>query len=567
MSYNPGMWLSRCCSLIVFCAIVWLPLSGCAPSGTASDSKTDGASESSAAKHDSEAVTPVAKSQRPDSTSEVFERADVLTLTLEIGPAERAKLAENPREYVRCRLSEKGGDAWQEIAVKLKGAAGSFNDLNKMDKFQKKKKPSFHGLSKFHLNNSVQDDTYLNEWLCAGLFRDAGVPAPRVAHARVFLDDRDLGLYVVKEGFDRKFIARYFATDDGNLYDGGFCQDIDNDLERDEGQGKDSHADQHALCEACRLENLEERWAKIAERLDVEQFLTFASMELMTGHWDGYCWNKNNYRLYFDSVSHKAFFLPHGMDQMFGDPGASILQRPGAIVAGAVMENPEWRERYRDRIRKLLPLFDPPDKLLEQVDRVVPRIQSAIQQFDPDQATAYADRIQDLKSRLTARAASLREQSEQPDPPPPGPLEFNGDEGIEIGDWQPAGESEDAVHEVIELPEEHAAYVIRCGEGGSCIASWRRGVLLARGEYRLVASAATTGVVPIKDARGPGAGIRISGKSRETGLEGSADWQPLEYRFTVTEDVQEIVLVAELRATAGEVRFDNRSLRLFRVAE
>ncbi len=565
------MSISRIWQLFLFSAIVGLVIPGCGSSDTPEQSAGPKEPASAATATDSApASSGAATRPPPDASDELFDRADVTTLTLEIAPAERTKLAANPREYVRCRLLEHDGESWSDVAVKLKGAAGSFREFDdkpaftlNMSKFHKKQ--SFHGLAKFHLNNSVQDEAYLHEWLCAGLFRAAGVAAPRVAHARVFLDNRELGLYVLKEGFDRKFVGRHFAADDGNLYDGGFCQDIDADLERDAGQGADDHADLHALVEACREGEPEQRWLKIAKVLDVDAFLTFAAMELMTCHWDGYCQQKNNYRLYFDAASHKAFFLPHGMDQMFGDPGASILERPGAIVASAVMQNPEWRAAFRERIRRLLPLFNPPDKLLGQVDRMQRRIRPVLEKIDPDQANGYAERVNELKSRLAARAESLKEQSEQPDPPPPRPLEFTGDEGVELADWQPVSEREDAVLEIVELPENRTAYLIRCGPGGECIASWRRTVLLARGEYRVAVSAATADVAPLKDEKGTGAGVRISGSARTTGLDGTDDWRPLEFRFSVTEDEQEVTLVAELRATAGQVQFDAQSMRLFRI--
>jgi hypothetical protein len=176
-----------------------------------------------------------------------------------------------------------------------------------------------------------------------------------VAHARLRLNGRDAGLYVLKEGFDKKFLARHFIAAEGNLYDGGFCQEIDGDLERDEGQGPDDHADLRALRDACQAPDTELRWKQLDQLLDVDAFLAFTALELMTCHWDGYCLNRNNYRLYFDPTSHQAHFFPHGMDQMFGDPGASILEWPGALVAAAVMQNPEWRTRYRQRLRALLP--------------------------------------------------------------------------------------------------------------------------------------------------------------------------------------------------------------------
>ena len=77
------------------------------------------------------------------------------------------------------------------MALKLKGAAGSFREWDDrpaltLNMGKLRKGGAYHGLVKFHLNNSVQDETYLHEWLCSDLFRRApGVPAPRkrVTHA------------------------------------------------------------------------------------------------------------------------------------------------------------------------------------------------------------------------------------------------------------------------------------------------------------------------------------------------------------------------------------------------
>ena len=69
-------------------------------------------------------------------------------------------------------------------------------------------------------NNSVQDTTCFAEFLSTQLFRDAGLPAARVTQARVQLNGRDLGLYVVVEAMNRGFLKRHFKTPHGNLYEG-----------------------------------------------------------------------------------------------------------------------------------------------------------------------------------------------------------------------------------------------------------------------------------------------------------------------------------------------------------
>jgi hypothetical protein len=504
--------------------------------------------------------------REPDASDEFFKKGAIPQLRIQISEPELEKLKGNNRSYVRCTITENRKTTYKDVAIKLKGAAGSFREFDdrpaltlNSNKFNKGQ--TFHGLDKFHLNNSVQDETYIHEWLCEELCRSAGIPATRVTHARVWLNDRDVGLYVLKEGFDKTFLKRHFEDADGNLYDGGFVQDIDADLEKDAGKGPDDHSDLKELLDACREPNVEERWRRIDERLDVDAFISFMAMELMMCHWDGYTQNKNNYRIYFNPADNKARFLPHGMDQMFGDPGASILDPPGAIVSSTVMQNPEWRARYRDRIRELLPLFDPPSKLQTRVDYLRRRLLPTLSAIDPNLAREHAGRVREFKDRIAARAASLKEQSERDDPKPP---EFDENGNLHLDGWNAVSENEDAVIEEVELEGEKKAYSIACGPGGQCVASWRRRVILAKGTYIFHATVRTKDVAAVEDDKGSAAGLRISGANRTNSLSGTSKWKPVEFEFTVEEDSREVELVAELRTTRGQVWFDAGSLHLSR---
>jgi hypothetical protein len=488
-----------------------------------------------------------------DASDEFFDHGLIPQLKIELKESQSKKLREDARHYVKCKLIENGETTYADVAIKLKGAAGSFRELDdkpaftlNMDKHVKGQ--SFHAIDKFHLNNSVQDESYLCEWICSDLSREAKVPTPRVTHARVWLNDRDLGLYVLKEGFDKTFLKRHFSDATGNLYDGGFVQDIDVDLEKDSGKGPDDHSDLQSLKAACLEPDPERRRAVIDERLDVDPFLSFMAFELMTVHWDGYTQNKNNYRLYFDPANGKARFLPHGMDQMFGDPGFPILEFPEPIVANAVMHHPEWRQRYRERVAELLPLFEP-QRLHEKLDTVVARLQPVIQELGEEFVNAHADRVRELKERIAAREPNLREQLQNGDP---SPLEFNADGIAEVADWFPAQETDDTKVEEVEI-DGQKQYSIQVGESAQCVASWRRKVLLAKGRYRVEARLRTEAVVAREDDQGTGGGLRISGGKRDNQLAGDADWQTVGYDFEVLEEVRDVILVAELRATSGRM--------------
>jgi hypothetical protein len=502
-----------------------------------------------------------------DPSDAFFKKGEIPRLKLELAPEDVEKLRANPREWVHCRVRENEKTVYEGVSVKLKGSAGSFREFDdkpaltlKMDRDDDAAR--FHGLAKFHLNNSVQDDTYLREWVGSELFRAAGVATPRVTHARVWINDRDVGLYVLKEGFDKLLLKRFFKEASGNLYDGGFCQDVDADLNKECGKGSDDRADLKALRVACEEPDLAKRWAKLDERVDVKSFLTFVAMELMLAHWDGYSLNRNNYRLYFEPKTGKAYFLAHGMDQVLGDAHASILDAPTALIAANVMKNPEWRAAYRKRVGELLPLFDAV-KLGKRIDEVSKRVATVLAAADREAGHEYEARARDLKNLVEAREKSLREQKSQPDPKP---LVFTPDVPVKIEGWHAMSESEDA-----KVAEEKAngerRLVVACGKSGRCVAGFRRGVLLAKGRYRLAGALLVKDVAALADADAPGvgAGLRISGAKREGGLVGSDKWKAVQFEFEVAEEQRDVELVVELRAAKGRLEVKPESLKLTRL--
>lgn len=512
-------------------------------------------------------AAPPAASKRPlDASDEFFDRGAIPHLKIELTAEAAQALRQNARAYVKCRLIENGQAIYPDVAIKLKGAAGSFRGLDdrpaltlNVDKHVKKQ--TFHALTKFHLNNSVQDDSYLCEWICTDLCRDAGVPATRVTHARVWLNDRDLGLYVLKEGFDTPFLKRHFGSAKGNLYDGGFCADINADLEKDSGKGPDDRSDLKALAAACQEPDAAKRWPAVEAKLDVPAMQSLMAIELMTCHWDGYAGKANNYRVYFHPRDGKAHFLPHGMDQMFQDAGFPILHVPPPIAARAVMENPAWRRAYRKRVEELLPLFAA-DRLAARIDEVQGRLQPVAMKINEGFARAQAQRAADLKNRIAARERNLREQLLRAEPLP---LEFNAQGTAEIRDWTAMQESADARLEAMEA-DGKKVYSIAAGAAGNCVASWRRKVLLAQGHYRLEARLKGEAIEPRRDDIGTGAGLRISGGRRENQLVGDRDWQSVAYEFEVAEAMREVVLVVELRATRGRLWMEDAA-RLIHVEQ
>lgn len=512
------------------------------------------------------AAAPAAQKRKGEEAAAAWFAAPVGELAIELEPVDVEALRASPRTYVPCRLREGAGIVHERVAVKLKGAAGSFRPLEEQPSFtlsfdRFRDGPRFHGLEKLHLNASVQDDTRLHEALCADLCEAAGVPAPRVTHARVRLGARDLGLYVVKEGVDKRFLARHFDPSNGNLYDGGFCTDVDGELEKDGGKGPDDRRDLAALVAACHEPDLTLRPARLEAVLDVEAFLTFVALERMLGHWDGYATNRNNYRLYV-RPSGATVFLPHGLDQVFQDPEASVLDPCVGLVADAVLAVPAFRARYRARLVAMLPLFDAEQSLLPRLRARLARLAPAVTALGPEAAAAHAERVADLEARLVARAANLREQVKRPDPQA---LEFDAKGRAFVVGFRPQVDEGEATLE----QEDRAgrrAYGLRVSQGASVVASWRRRVVLPKGRYAFEGTLTLKNVTPRRDAEGSGAGLRLSGGVRKGGASGSSPWKATTLEFEVLEALASVELVAELRATSGEAWFAVDAFRLVRRA-
>jgi spore coat protein H len=507
---------------------------------------------------------PGEKKEKEDKTKKLFEGRLVPQFRIEIAPPEMQKLRGEPRKYVKAQIkvtTPDGEKEFKDVAIHLKGAAGSFRNVDdrpamtvNLDKFTKDQE--FYDLDKFHLNNSVQDGSYANEWLSGELCLAAGVPTARATHARVWLNNRELGFYVLKESYDKKFLKRHYGDDKGNLYDGGFCQEIDANLEKDSGDGPNDKSDLKALVAACREGDLVKRKEALEKILDIDQYCRFMALELLCCHWDGYVRNRNNYRIYFSPKhGNRAIFIPHGMDQMFGDPNFDCLGG-GALVSTALLQVPEFRTRYREILQEKSALFVPADKVLERVDAERTHLMNVIKEFNPNWSNEVGNHINGLKDRLRQRAISVARQTNQADP---SVLKFNDQKIAQLKGWDIRKESDDAI--VDKVANDRGLH-IATGPSKRCVASWRVKVILSQGKYRFEAKAKTDGVAPLNDQSGSGAGIRLSGGGRTNAQDGTKDWTVLAHQFEVPEAQKEVELVLELRATAGQAWFDTQHLVL-----
>ena len=178
----------------------------------------------------------------------------------------------------------------------------------KFNQFDRKQR--FHGLRRIILNGALQDPSFLNETIGYGLFRDAGIPAPRTNYATVRVNGEAYGLYVQIEAVTQDFLKRWYKKSTGNLYEGP--DDVLNwrELDKDSNQDRDDRTDLRQLAEAIERADDVDPWQTISQHVDMNKFARFLAMESLLGHWDGYT-DVNNYRLYSAPTTGKFEFIPH----------------------------------------------------------------------------------------------------------------------------------------------------------------------------------------------------------------------------------------------------------------
>jgi spore coat protein CotH len=351
---------------------------------------------------------------KADKSAEFFKSGPIPRFTITLEDDELKKIRKNDREPVRCTVRE-GSREYPDVSVHLKGAAGSFRSFDdkpaltlKFDKHDKDQR--YRGLDKLHLNNSVQDASYLCEILCSELFLAADVPTARATHAIVELQGKKRGLYVLKEGYDEAFLKRQFGSAKGNLYDGGFLTDIDTPIKKSSGKDEQDHSDLQALAAACKERDRAQRLARIEKVLDLDRFISMMAVEVMTWHWDGYGMKANNYRIYHDPKSEKLVFIPHGMDQMFEEPHGGIAPPMGGVVAHALFEIPEMRKRYYRRLGELSAKNFAAEKMLRRIDEIHERLRPAAEEVGSGFARRHGRQVEELKNRVRERAEFVEKQ-------------------------------------------------------------------------------------------------------------------------------------------------------------
>ena len=323
-------------------------------------------------------------------------------------------------EYLAMCIITKGDtkDTIHNIGLRLRGNTSrlaekksfkiSFNSFDKGRKYK--------GVEKLNLNSEHNDPSVARAKLVWDFFAYAEVPAARVNHVRLYINNEYRGLYLNVEHIDEEFVKKRFENTDGNLFkclwpanlnfinsdpesykfsnDGRRTYDLKTNVTEDDYSGL---ADFIWRLNNTVTNNFQ---CKIEEVLDVNSVLKAMAIDMLTSNWDGVI-NQNNFYLYEDLKTGIFHWIPYDTDNSFGIDWFGIDWATVDIYQFAnrlggerplyqqMLTLPEYRAKYTYYVDQLIQTYynnDLLDPALDNVrDMIIPfRIPDTYAQEDYD---------------------------------------------------------------------------------------------------------------------------------------------------------------------------------------
>lgn len=292
-------------------------------------------------------------------------------------------------------------DTVSNIGFRLRGntSRGSAKKSFKVSFNTFEKGREYRGLDKMNLNGEHNDPSIMRAKLSWDIFGAIDLPAPRSNHVKLYINDNYFGLYMNVEHIDNEFVKDRFGSDDGNLYKSLWPADLSYISENPDDYKwspdwadrrvydlktsveEDDYSDIASLISF--LENASSQKFKneIEDHINVDGVLQWMAVDILTGNWDNYWYNQNNFYLYKDPISNRFEFIPYDYDNTFGidwlgpdwgtrginNWGPSGANRP---LTNRVLEVEEYRNRLNFYIDKIIKEVFNEDTLFTEIDRL-----------------------------------------------------------------------------------------------------------------------------------------------------------------------------------------------------
>lgn len=335
--------------------------------------------------------TTLAYSQAPLPFETPFMQDEVASIYIALPPDSLLLMYENiPYGAVNefnatfSYVSSQGNYTMNDVGFRLRGNT-SLNAFKKSFRisFDTFLDTTWMGLEEMNLVGQQNDPSMLRSKLCHDLFRSAGVPCARTSFVKLYINDVYFGLYLNQEHLDEPWLEKYFGgSERGDLFKCTWPADLQF-ISADptayqtptpwgslpyELQTNRWRNDYRKLAQLIQILNntpIEQLPCELEKVFYVDTYLRAAAIDVISGNWDGYIYNKNNFYLYFEEATGKCFYIPYDLDNTLGIDwlgqdwtSRNIYQwsqdgQPRPLFT-RLMEVPQYRNRFTKYVSDMI---------------------------------------------------------------------------------------------------------------------------------------------------------------------------------------------------------------------
>lgn len=164
-------------------------------------------------------------SSAPGYETRLFDTSKVHTINIVIEDWDEFLASCTDEEYVQCAVVI-DNEAYKNVGIRAKGNSSLSNVESygndrysfkiEFDHYDSGK--TYYGLDKLSLNNIIQDNTYMKDYLTYQMMGYFGVSAPLCSYVQILVNGEEWGLYLAIEGVEEAFLSRNYGKDYGELY-------------------------------------------------------------------------------------------------------------------------------------------------------------------------------------------------------------------------------------------------------------------------------------------------------------------------------------------------------------
>ena len=292
---------------------------------------------------------------------------------------------------------------------------------------------TFFGLDALTLDSSWQDPSMITNRLSMALFRRMGIPAPRVAHVRLFAGaGRDyVGVYAVTEEVVPSFLRTNFGEDNGYLYEFNHLANDDWGFQDPGPLGwyvprfsPKTHDTESVAQLYSPIRDLVQRIndapssdleSRLSGYLDLDTFIMELAVQNFVMQTDGLVGSvgTNNFYLYRFAGKNLSLLIPWDQGNSFGwfDDVPPWWNMDTNVLASKIWNEPKYRARYLAALLRIADAVSADDWLLGEALRDYQQIRDAVyaDAFAPYSVEQFEQMHAAIQQFIRQRPASVRQ--------------------------------------------------------------------------------------------------------------------------------------------------------------